>query len=236
MATELAVRHTVARISRTVAIRAWVRTSRVMGSRLNDIANLAPAQNETADAIELDAPASRDDGGGSRFLDQHGAFDDFARWQPIPIQDRHLLRATAEDDAARPAPRRIERAPTRIEPRQAGLVGKTPGGEAVADDFHGTAGGGTVTRRIDLSKGAFDLANAAGIAGDGDRELEGLAGIAHVEAWGETLALAHKTVGGEFGGCVAFEFPEHCRNFAERGLAGLRHARQHKVAPHVGDQ
>src|SRR5215470_1744822 len=225
MATELAVRHTVARISRTVAIRAWVRTSSVMGSRLNDIANSAPAQDETADAILLDAPAGRDDGGGARFLDQHGAFDDFAAWQPIPIQGRHVLRATAEVDAARPAPRRGKRAPARIEPRQAGLVGKTPGGEAVADDFHGPAGGGTVACRIDLSKGAFDLANAVRVAGDGDGELEGLASIAHVEAWGEALARGHKTVGGEFGGCIVFEFREHCCNFTERGLAGLRHAR-----------
>src|SRR5215212_11000529 len=52
IATELAVRQTVARISRTVEIRACVRTSSVMGSIVSVIS--APLEDETADVVQCD--------------------------------------------------------------------------------------------------------------------------------------------------------------------------------------
>src|SRR5262245_29580704 len=90
MATELAVRQTVARISRTVAIRAWVRTSSVIGSKLDDIKALAPAHEETTKSIERNAPAGRYDGGGAGFLDQDRSADGCVGRQQIALENVDL--------------------------------------------------------------------------------------------------------------------------------------------------
>src|SRR5262245_21231975 len=90
MATELAVRQTVARISRTVAIRAWVRTSSVIGSKLDDIKALAPAHEEPTKSIEHHGPAGRHDGGCAGSLDQDRSADGCVGRQQIAIENVDL--------------------------------------------------------------------------------------------------------------------------------------------------
>src|SRR5262247_3381337 len=174
MATELAVRQTVARISRTVAIRAWVRTSSVIGSKLDAISILAPAHDETTKSVEHHAPAGRDDGGCASFLDQDRSADGGVGWQQIAIQHVDPPCDAAELSDAAATVGGSERAGAGLGSRQLRLVGQAPGGEAVADDLDAAAGRLTIACRIDVGEPALDLFDAGDSQVVGDGELEGL--------------------------------------------------------------
>src|SRR6185295_12288074 len=164
---------------------------------------LAPAQDETTDTVEFDAPARRDEGGCTAFLDQHRSGVGFADRQAIAIEHWDLPLGAGDIEAPAAASGRGEGVAAAIEPWQLRLVAHAPGGEAVADDLDGASGGRAIARGVDGGKGLLDLGHAADVRRDGHGELERLADITHVEACREALAVRAKPIGGEFGGAVA---------------------------------
>src|SRR6185295_7534269 len=178
MATELAVRQTVARISRTVAMSACVKTSSVIGSSVEDIAFLAPAHDEAANGVELDAPAFRDEGGCAAFLDQHRPIAGFTDRQAVAIQHGDVPLGAGDMHGSGAAHGSGKRTAAGMQPWQLRLIGKAPGGEAIADDLDGAAGRRAIARGIDFGEGVLDLSHAADVP-HGNGELERLAYIAH---------------------------------------------------------
>src|SRR5262245_33583816 len=164
---------------------------------------LAPAHDETPDTVEFDAPARRDEGGCTPFLDQHRSSAGCPDRQAIAIEHWDLPLGAGDMDAPGAATGRGERTAGAIEPWQLRLVAHAPGGEAVADDLDGASGGCAIARSVDGGKGLLDLGHVADVRRDGHGELERLADITHVEACREALAVRTKPVGGEFGGAVA---------------------------------
>src|SRR5262245_45120081 len=233
MATELAVRRTVARISRTVAIKAWIRTSRVMGC-MGGCSNAA--QHETADGVEFHYPAGGHDGRRATLLDQYRTIERLTHRQAIAIQDAHVPRETAEHDGARAHNGSGERAPVALRGRKAWLLREPPGGHAAAHDFHRTLASGSVAHRLGIVECRLGLGDARQIQGDGDRQLEGLADVAHVKARTITTTRGLEAGRGEFGLALTGQLAQYGAHLMHRGLCACTDPRSDQVASYIGDQ
>ena len=82
----------------------------------------APAQDETADGVELRVPAGRNDGGRAVLLDQRRTLHCLARRQAIASKYRHLLLLAVENHGTRAGDGRLQRSSGPVNRRKLRLV------------------------------------------------------------------------------------------------------------------
>ena len=116
----------------------------------------------------------------------------------------------------------------------AGLSDKAPGRYAIADDLDGRRRRAAVAGCVDHFEGLHDLRHVGEIHVDRNRQLEGLAGVAHVEAGGEAPAGRREAGCFQLSLAILAQVRKHGPDLGRRKRVGRGHLGAHQIAAHVG--
>src|SRR3984893_10637929 len=200
------------------------------------MALIAPGQHQTALAIELCDPAGGNHRGRACFLDQSRTLERLPAGKPVTIEHLDRVFLAVEHCAPRAARAGAEGARCMRNCGQLWFLRYAPRGDTIAHDLHRSAGHRAIARRVDIAKRTFDPLHAVDVERDGDRELERLAGIAHIKTGGEASALRREAASGELDFSYLHETLQSCTYVCRRNGRRCANARVNKVAAHTCDE